>query len=170
MAPNPTKRDLALERLYAQLPPIACQGFCADSCGPISLSVRERERMEKMAGHALGVNGMSCNMLIEGKCAVYELRPMICRLWGVVKSLPCHYGCEPEGGFLPDDEGARLLTESIKAGGPVTHADAELVMLLDQARSEMGDELLKRELRRVFTQVVPRPQLSLRDRRRGNLL
>jgi hypothetical protein len=32
-----------------------------------------------------------------------------CRLWGAVESMPCPWGCQPEGGLLPDAEGRRLI-------------------------------------------------------------
>ena len=52
------------------------------------------------------------------RCAVYALRPLICRLWGVMRSLPCMYGCYPEGGrFLSDEEAFRLLFKAAEVAG-----------------------------------------------------
>ena len=53
----------------------------------------------------------------DRRCAVYEVRPMICRLWGLVERMPCPFGCRPEGGLLSDEEGARLLREANRIGG-----------------------------------------------------
>jgi Fe-S-cluster containining protein len=52
-----------------------------------------------------------------GRCAVYGIRPMVCRLWGLVEGMPCPHGCRPDGGLLPDTEGRRLLIEAERIGG-----------------------------------------------------
>lgn len=157
MARNPRRIDAELDALYATLPKLDCQGRCYDSCGPISTSARERVRMEALAGCKLGVNGLTCSLLKDGRCSVYPVRPMICRLWGVVESLPCHYGCRPEGGLLPDEKGAELLVEAIRVGGPMTHADAELVGLIEAIKAEVGEENFASTLKEVFAATVPRP-------------
>jgi hypothetical protein len=96
-----------------------CQGFCSDSCGPIGMSVRERARLiERARKPVVCGERATCSLLTgERKCSVYDIRPMICRLWGLVRSMPCPYGCRPEGGLLPDSEGVRLLIESDRIGG-----------------------------------------------------
>lgn len=90
------------------------------------MSDRERQRI-RAAGtritpcdEALAQAGRFwCDALTADKrCAVYELRPMICRLWGATESLPCIYGCVPEGGRrLPDTEAYRLIAEAMRIGG-----------------------------------------------------
>lgn len=54
----------------------------------------------------------------EGRCSVYDVRPMVCRLWGLVPSMRCPYGCKPEGGYLSEREGMRMLLEANAIGGP----------------------------------------------------
>jgi hypothetical protein len=61
------------------------------------------------------------------RCRVYEIRPMICRLWGLVKGMPCPYGCRPDGGLLLDSEGKRLLQEAERIGGTDEEGLARLV-------------------------------------------
>lgn len=51
----------------------------------------------------------ACPALQSGRCEVYEVRPMVCRLWGAVEGMQCPYGCVPPAGYLPDREGQRLL-------------------------------------------------------------
>lgn len=129
MAPNPRRIHARLDALYAQLPPLDCQGLCADSCGPIPAGTAERQRMERAAGRRLEapevltpVDGVlevchECSMLKDGRCAVYDARPMICRLWGLVEDMPCPYGCAPEGGRLSVGEGFAFLAEAFEIAG-----------------------------------------------------
>jgi hypothetical protein len=50
---------------------------------------------------------------LVGRCTVYEVRPMLCRLWGAVEGMRCDRGCLPVGGLLSDVEGGRLLRASL---------------------------------------------------------
>lgn len=59
----------------------------------------------------------SCPALVDGRCSVYDDRPMICRLYGTVEVMRCPYGCVPKGGFLPHEVGTRLVRESLRVGG-----------------------------------------------------
>lgn len=164
MAPNPRRIDERLQAIYDKLPSIDCQGLCYDSCGPIDLSRREKVKIEKAAGHTLGVNGITCNMLVDGRCSVYELRPMICRAWGVVEGMPCPYGCKPDPAPMPDAEFAFLIAESLKIGGGLTHADEELYRLIGEAREE-DPENFERMLGEMFKRLGVRPTLQGRGER-----
>lgn len=174
MAPNPRRIDARLQALYDRIPPIpACQGLCSDSCGPIrpSVSVREVERMERAAGQPLepgmdaavaAARGLcrsnDCSMLTEDRrCGVYDLRPMVCRLWGSVENLKCPYGCVPEGGWLPADEGLALLVESIEIGGA---APGQRDIANDDVRALFEDPLARQRLLRGSTELHMRPTLA----------
>lgn len=118
--------DEALQELYDEIPGIpGCKGLCWMSCGPIEMSQRERQRIRE-AGVKITDGELARRMTEEywcealgpdGRCAIYELRPLVCREWGAVEGLRCPWGCVPEGGWLSDDEGRRLLVESMNAGG-----------------------------------------------------
>jgi hypothetical protein len=107
------------DELYAHIPPVPCKGLCHESCGPIGLTPAEQTRLRKAGVRVpdsavrlkLGLPiAATCPALTPLKrCAAYEARPMICRLWGAVESMPCPWGCQPEGGLLPDAEGRRLI-------------------------------------------------------------
>jgi Fe-S-cluster containining protein len=111
-----------LERIYRAVPSTNCKGLCTDYCGPIEMSATERDRIaargvvippgveliNTVVENDLGIAGLACPALVDGRCSVYEDRPLICRLWGVVESMPCPYGCEPEGGLMMDS-GAQIL-------------------------------------------------------------
>lgn len=147
-----SEMDAELQKLYDQIPAIPdCDGRCWTSCGPINMADRERQRIRR-AGYRITpykqamaeVDTHYCEALAEDKrCAVYEMRPMLCRLWGAVENLPCTYGCVPEGGFLSEAEGYRLIAESMRIGGGdlaldgVTVERLQAVMARDHIRSEL---------------------------------
>ncbi len=166
MAPNPRRIDERLERLYGELPKLECAGHCSDCCGPIDMSLRERERMERAAGHPIGCNGITCNMLAEGRCSVYSLRPMICRLWGLVPSMRCHYGCRPEGGLLSDAEGATFLARAMEIGGAVTSSDEAIAVALRELREGLSREEFRRAIEQAFALAKVQPaRLDKRSQR-----
>lgn len=86
-----------LDALYRELPTIACQRQCQDACGPIFMSRVEWQRIIKKLGYEPRgcTSDLVCPMLQQGLCSVYHVRPMICRLWGLVETLRCPWGCEP---------------------------------------------------------------------------
>lgn len=162
MAPNPRRLDERLQALYDRIPAIACCGACHDSCGPIETSVRERVRIERQAGRALTCGeGASCSMLTpDRRCSVYENRPLICRLWGVVESLPCPYGCKPER-YLTNEEGYVLMAEAFEIGGHPSgdRFARELRRALQAlARLDPDERRLRADL--VARLVTPRPSLD----------
>jgi len=118
--------DAALQALYDRVPAIPdCDGRCWISCGPTDRSQREEQRI-RAAGYRITpvdealrtLDTYWCEALTGDKrCAVYEMRPMVCRLWGAVEGMNCPYGCVPEGGWLTDREGNELLAESMRIGG-----------------------------------------------------
>ncbi|MFE4527187.1 YkgJ family cysteine cluster protein [Streptomyces anulatus] len=124
-APNPKK----LDELYLSLPRMKCIGECASACGPVRLSPLEQRRIESRGhrwvdGHTIpmadgGSAGTACSALDLSRlvCQVYEDRPMVCRIWGLIEALACPWGCRPEGGFLDDVEGLRLLNAALWYGG-----------------------------------------------------
>ena len=108
----------SLERIYRAVPQVACKGLCSEACGPIDMSDAERRRLAERGvvippvGEVLEkiISGRPpvCPALVDNRCSVYEDRPLICRLWGAVESMPCEHGCTVTPGLLMDD-GARML-------------------------------------------------------------
>ncbi len=102
--------------LYTLVPKIACKGKCTEACGPIMAYPREEEYFERTTGRKFPD---ALKMLKEGKrdcpylnalgrCDVYESRPLVCRLFGVVPEMPCPFGCVAER-MLSGEEGHRLM-------------------------------------------------------------
>ena len=149
-----SQMDAELQKLYDQIPAIPdCDGRCWTSCGPVGMSDRENQRIRK-AGIKITpyqqamakIERFWCEALTEDKrCAVYEMRPMICRLWGAVEGLPCVYGCVPEGGWLSDAEGYRLIAESRRVGG----SEAGPSFTVEEISEIMAREHIQDELKRI---------------------
>jgi hypothetical protein len=97
-----------LDAMYAEMPTLDCQGKCAEACGPILMSRVEWERIEERGEVGPLGPDLTCPLLDGERCSVYDIRPTICRLWGMVESMPCLWGCKPSR-LLTDDEGGAFL-------------------------------------------------------------
>lgn len=111
-----------LDALYAELPTIDCQGHCWDSCGPIDMSSAEQWRIRR-AGVFIPLRSFTrdgpstCTALTAFRqCSVYDVRPLICRIWGLTKRLPCAYGCRPSR-WLTEPEAYELLARAYDISG-----------------------------------------------------
>lgn len=107
-----------LKELYNALPDIDCQGKCHDSCGPVPTGEAEQENItRKYSEDAIPTpcSDMTCNQLDRDtkRCTIHEVRPLLCRLFGLVDNemMRCPYGCEPE--FWLEEETARTLIDII---------------------------------------------------------
>lgn len=125
-----SRTDDALDALYARLPEIDCQGFCHDSCGPIDMAEAERDRIRRVHRVEIGKGSFlrdgpsDCPALtMFKKCGVYEVRPLICRIWGLTRRMPCNYGCRPSR-WVTEQETYTLLAEAFELSGQ--HEDAAL--------------------------------------------
>jgi hypothetical protein len=106
---------------YSRIPKLNCQRKCQEACGPIGMTPLEWRRMgsplpviarDDSSVFILNPDTLSCPVLSQetGLCRSYEQRPVICRLWGVVRSMACPFGCEPER-WLTDEEASRLMRD-----------------------------------------------------------
>ncbi len=118
-----------LDALYAQLPPIACQGRCAIACGPILLTDLEARRLQFVTHRkprtipvqAVDAAGNTMRercvyLTAADRCSAYAVRPFICRAWGVVRMLSCMHGCVPAT-WINDLEFVRLAQTIERLGG-----------------------------------------------------
>lgn len=112
-----------LEAIYVKLPTIECKGLCHGCCGPVAMTRLEWKRLKsfvgktnKQIGPCKGKEGLTCPLLTDEKrCSAYSVRPLICRLWGLVKEMKCPHGCEPTR-WLPDAEARQIINEMEEAG------------------------------------------------------
>lgn len=114
-----------LDKIYKKLPKLNCKGKCVASCSLIKIGDLERKRIEKVVGkdHFIKDSDMLdfvqnnppdtwiCALLKEGKCTVYNIRPLICRLFGLVEKMRCPFGCVPDR-WLSDNEARKFLTKA----------------------------------------------------------
>lgn len=94
-----TKRDI-LNSLIEQIPTFKCIPGCTDCCGPVPISKLE---MEDVYAHYKIKRGklrseLHCPYECKEGCAIYEHRPLICRLFGTANDdkLKCPHGFMPE--------------------------------------------------------------------------
>lgn len=134
---NQEERRRRLRRLWASVPQPVCKGKCADSCGVIDMSPEERAQIEERTGEPFKTD-YTCPLLKLGQCSVYNLRPMVCRLWGAVEGMACPHGClPPSGRLLSDDEGMSLLADAMFIGGEPGAIDGE------EMRRRMQDPVMR---------------------------
>lgn len=110
-----------LDKLYRRIPDVTCKGLCQASCGPLGTTKPERLRILSACGRnpKARESDLSCNLLTpEGRCSAYAVRPLVCRLWGVVESMKCPHGCRPER-YLTEAEEVTLMADYIALAGPV---------------------------------------------------
>lgn len=126
--PDYPQRLKRLRALYAALPKLDCKGLCSASCETvIDMSLAERARIERMIGVQLPnwmrqQRGRRCPLLMPtGRCSVYSIRPMVCRLYGLGEHarMSCPHGCEPER-RLSDVELLEAIVGSMEIGGDPT--------------------------------------------------
>ena len=60
--------------------------------------------------------------VVDRRCLVYEQRPMICRVYGVSRGLPCAHGCVPDR-WLTDEEGREFVARAMAIGGGMVLPD-----------------------------------------------
>ena len=111
-----------LQALYAELPQIACRGLCYGACGPVMASRLEVHQLG--APVAFHRHTLNCVFLdaIHRRCLAYDQRPMICRVYGVSRGLPCGHGCVPDR-WLTDAEGREFVDRAMAIGGGMVLPD-----------------------------------------------
>ena len=104
----------ALAAVYATLPAMRCKGLCHESCFSMAQTGVEQANIEAHTGVRLPLAhaGKPCDALtVFGSCSVYDVRPTICRLWGLTASMRCPHGCEPWGGHVSDAQAHETLAQ-----------------------------------------------------------
>ena len=103
-----------LQDIYDKIPDLKCKCLCHKACGMVPAHPLEVAEIEAFTGRRVKLHdtnwGMSyencvvlkphpgsltCRYLRRGKCSIYEVRPLVCRLYGVAIGLECEHGCMP---------------------------------------------------------------------------
>lgn len=155
-----------LDAVYAELPTVACKGLCQESCGPIvqsrSMAKQELLRMQDWGGERRGRQQrrpLTCPYLTAedetGRCSIYEVRPLICRLWGMVDHpmMRCPHGCEATE-ILPQRAGVAAMAIVATVAG-VLAPEPNYIRLADMLRDTE---------RTALDRMIPGTGLAARQR------
>lgn len=120
---QPIGREARMEALYRELPHIECKRLCRECCGPVvqtrSMTRLEFERLDGILRQPVALRDfMACSLLRGSECTVYDMRPLICRLWGVVDDpkMRCPHGCKPDR-WLTNAESFAFMQRAVDIGG-----------------------------------------------------
>lgn len=98
------EQEMEMKKIYEQIPSTRCVEGCFNCCkNMIQFTPSELKAMGSYE-----FNGV-CSHLVDGKCAVYENRPFVCRLYGASEILKCE-NCNSER-YLSEEETAKLVHE-----------------------------------------------------------
>lgn len=105
---NQNEYIIKLEDLYSQVPSFKCLRNCTDCCGPIFFSGLEASRFPMQYKPP---KSTKCPYSVKGACGIYEVRPMVCRLFGAVndQKLTCSFKCGPALRLDPDHARGLLI-------------------------------------------------------------
>jgi len=104
-----------LKELYEKIPSFTCKENCGLCCGPILCKRPESEILNKQP-KVKNQEVLDCPFLDENKrCSCYEVRPLVCRLFGAIEILKCPEGCKPDC-FLTEDDVQSILAVYKKLG------------------------------------------------------
>jgi hypothetical protein len=90
-----------LNNIYSKIPDFNCQ-HCHECEGPIiwfkpeEINIREyldKNSLEYIiwSTEEFQKNNMKCPYLKKGRCSIYPVRPIVCRLQGNIAELPCKF-------------------------------------------------------------------------------
>jgi Fe-S-cluster containining protein len=107
------------------IPSMRCDEGCGDCCGVVPATEAEFRGIQRFIAHhgivpAASLDG-TCPLYQDGKCTVYPVRPLICRLFGHAAdpNMTCSRGYNvnvPEG----------VIVAKLRANGRTTHVLHEL--------------------------------------------
>jgi Fe-S-cluster containining protein len=82
-----------LKEMYDEIPAFQCRKGCFDCCGPVPFAKEEWLRVRDKRP----TTGFTCAYASDDGCAIYQNRPLMCRLFGAVDRdiLLCPHGCRP---------------------------------------------------------------------------
>lgn len=91
-----------IQSLYTAIPEFDCKPGCFECCGPVPCHDWELEKLGVETGEFIAAKNLKviepgkCQFIKDGKCSVYERRPLMCRLFGTIEDLQCPYGMRPD--------------------------------------------------------------------------
>jgi uncharacterized protein len=89
------KRKKRLPLVAVEFPPMRCDDGCGDCCGPAPVTQAEFDRIVVyITQHKIVPRdqGQTCPLYHDGRCSIYEARPLACRAFGHVEGMSCSRG------------------------------------------------------------------------------
>lgn len=110
-----------LKEIYSNISSYSCI-HCNECCGPIiwfepeNLLIKEymeKNNMDRIVWtkEEFENNNMKCPYLKDNRCSIYPVRPLVCRLQGVVSDLRCNQNIDQEN---MSDKELNLILEEFK--------------------------------------------------------
>lgn len=82
--------------LDIKVPKMQCDEHCGGCCGPVACSETEADLIRQFCedNGVVLQNGdpLTCGFYQKGRCAIYPVRPFLCRLFGHVPGMVCVHG------------------------------------------------------------------------------
>lgn len=93
-----------IKELYKKIPTSVCKSDCSKCCRDmIQFSPSEEKNMGGYRWKG------QCIHLHDGKCSIYDRRPLVCRIFGTSEMLICE-NCTPDK-YLSEEETAKIIRE-----------------------------------------------------------
>lgn len=133
-----------------ELPSMRCDDGCGRCCGMVPVTAAEYARVIAYArehGIEPVIQGITCPFWQGGKCSVYEVRPLVCKLMGHVPELTCPRGYNVNVG---SDRGRKLVRQNGQPSTCLHQALEDFGLVTDWAE----------EVRSAFDKEVPHHALE----------
>jgi len=78
-----------------KLPKMQCDDGCGGCCGVVPVTEKEFEVVIKyiLENEITPIdNGVNCPLYMNGKCSIYPVRPLLCKLFGHTDAMKCPRG------------------------------------------------------------------------------
>jgi Fe-S-cluster containining protein len=84
-----------MKRRLPVIPAMKCDDGCGECCGVVPVTEAEYETIATyVASHDIKPReqGLTCPFWQDGRCAVYDVRPLLCKLFGHTPGMTCSHG------------------------------------------------------------------------------
>lgn len=99
----------SVDQIYASIPDVGCTGRCFECCSFIGTWEAEKRRLRSKGISLPQIHEAPCHHLDwKNQCGIYENRPLICRLYGVIPQLQCPFGCKV---LWTEEQGQAVMLE-----------------------------------------------------------
>lgn len=136
-----------------------CNGCCIDKveASPAEARVIARRLIPIHKARVMAQTDGSCPLLVDGRCVVYSVRPLVCRTWNTVD--------DPAGCGTPGQSQHRIRDTVVEALMVATYSEGlgDLVTMLRAEIEGSGaasvavglDEAARQDLARILTALPP---------------